>query len=61
MPLTNDDLQKITEIVRTEVQPLAKRLDTIDGRLIAIENRLEAIEKWIPVDNTYILKKLVTM
>ena len=49
MYLTEEDLQAITYVVRTEIKtgivPLEERLDRVEGRLDRVEERLDRVEE----------------
>ena len=49
MYLTEEDLQAITYVVRTEIKtglvPLEERLDRVEGRLDRVEERLSNLEE----------------
>lgn len=42
--LTPQDLQAISEIVKTEIKPLDQKLNNVDGRLTNVEIRLTNVE-----------------
>ncbi len=56
MALTPKDIKHISDILKSENSKLFKKIDKkfegVNGQLIKIEKRLEAIEKWVPVANS---------
>lgn len=44
MALTNEDLQAIVNLLKTELQPINERLDNIETQIQPISERLDSLE-----------------
>ena len=44
MALTNEDLQAIVSLLKTELQPINERLDNIETQIQPINERLDSLE-----------------
>lgn len=44
MALTNEDLQAIVSLLKTELQPINERLDSIETQIQPINERLDSLE-----------------
>lgn len=45
MSLTQDDLQKISELIKANIDPLNKRFDSVDEKLETMGNELTEVKK----------------
>jgi hypothetical protein len=49
--IMNVTLDQIEKLLDRKLKPIIQRLDSIDSRL-------DKLEKWLPVENTYLVTKL---
>ena len=62
MTLTNDDFNALDAMLDRKLDqklaPIQTELKEIKAQITTINDKLDRIEKWIPLDNTYVISPL---